>query len=505
MRRTLAIAACTLAIACTTTAVGEGTSPPPASDDAGANECVEGSCYSGPPGTQGVGPCKVGVRSCGKTCVEEVVPVADVCETGEDEDCDGRAPPCPPAAATFQLGGSGDDHFGGLSTDAKGGIVVFGATETATNLGEAGPFVAKIDASGKLLWSKPMKRADTFVAAAAPDGTTVVAGNTLGPLDLGGGNTVNGFFAAALDAMGAPVWAKSFGDTLDAYMRVDSIAVGGDGSFAFGGRHGKPADFGGGTLDGPGAFFARLDVATGAHRTSHDMKCGMDVLFPRVAGIAVSKTGEVAATGIVNRDTDFGGGVEKAIGSDDAFVARYDATGAFVHGAIYGDAGEGQGGTAIAFVGSDLLVVGDLQGTLPIGGETLGTGDGFGKPFAVAFDSKGNVKSSRAFAGNFASYVAALTPDGTRAVGGFDSTLDLDKTYTARDTDAWVAQIAPDGTTSKAMRIGPQTRGTVNATAIATLPDGRVVVGGDFDQTVDTGERVLTTIGKRDIYVAVFP
>lgn len=61
--------------------------------------CVPGTyraCYSGPPGTQGVGLCTAGTQWCGEdglaydACSGEVVPVAEDCTTPLDEDCDGE-------------------------------------------------------------------------------------------------------------------------------------------------------------------------------------------------------------------------------------------------------------------------------------------------------------------------------------------------------------------------------------------------------------------------------
>ncbi len=54
----------------------------------------EGSCYSGPKGTLGVGVCVAGSRSCGKgaSCDGQVVPAkAEICGNGLDDDCDGHA------------------------------------------------------------------------------------------------------------------------------------------------------------------------------------------------------------------------------------------------------------------------------------------------------------------------------------------------------------------------------------------------------------------------------
>lgn len=65
--------------------------------DAGCN-CApntQAPCYSGPPGTDGVGPCHGGSQTCNAQgtgygpCTGEVVPDAETCNTPADDDCDG--------------------------------------------------------------------------------------------------------------------------------------------------------------------------------------------------------------------------------------------------------------------------------------------------------------------------------------------------------------------------------------------------------------------------------
>ena len=62
--------------------------------------CAPGAtaaCYGGPPGTEGVGTCAAGTQTCNADgsaygpCVGAVLPTADVCIDGLDNDCDGTA------------------------------------------------------------------------------------------------------------------------------------------------------------------------------------------------------------------------------------------------------------------------------------------------------------------------------------------------------------------------------------------------------------------------------
>ena len=62
-------------------------------------ECTPGetrSCYEGPSGTDGVGICKAGVATCVEDgtdwseCVGQILPKAEICSDGIDQDCDGQ-------------------------------------------------------------------------------------------------------------------------------------------------------------------------------------------------------------------------------------------------------------------------------------------------------------------------------------------------------------------------------------------------------------------------------
>lgn len=54
------------------------------------------TCYDGPPGTAGIGPCAAGVSTCRSSglswgpCLGQVLPAYDACADGIDNDCDGR-------------------------------------------------------------------------------------------------------------------------------------------------------------------------------------------------------------------------------------------------------------------------------------------------------------------------------------------------------------------------------------------------------------------------------
>ncbi len=95
----LALCAALLAAACGPSSGGNADDDDDGSDGGGVTACTAGTseaCYSGPGGTSGVGPCHGGTRTCldgGQwgACSGEVLPTADVCGDGVDQNCDGTA------------------------------------------------------------------------------------------------------------------------------------------------------------------------------------------------------------------------------------------------------------------------------------------------------------------------------------------------------------------------------------------------------------------------------
>jgi hypothetical protein len=67
--------------------------------DGGVTSCSPGAtqaCYTGAPGTQGVGPCHGGTQTCDASgnwgaCAGEVAPTGEVCGNTIDDNCNGTA------------------------------------------------------------------------------------------------------------------------------------------------------------------------------------------------------------------------------------------------------------------------------------------------------------------------------------------------------------------------------------------------------------------------------
>jgi hypothetical protein len=113
--------------------------------DNGCGVCTPGAtgaCYDGAAGTSGVGPCHGGTHTCQSTdnwgaCVGEVIPIAEICGNGIDDDCNGVidngcGPPNDHCASAIAL------SMAGTSTTVTGSTV--GAThDVTTSCGATAP------------------------------------------------------------------------------------------------------------------------------------------------------------------------------------------------------------------------------------------------------------------------------------------------------------------------------------------------------------------------------
>jgi hypothetical protein len=207
--------------------------------------------------------------------------------------------------------GLGTNHSPLVAFDPEGDVVVAGTFSTSAVDFGLGPlpragtddvFVAKLDPSGRPLWSKRFGGPDFQEAtglAVDAAGDIVVAGAFvdtgpdfgLGPLPCAGGSDA---FVAKLDPRGDPVWSRSFGGP--GSDGASAVGLDGEGNVVVAGMFTQAIDFGRGPLRGAGVydlFVAKLDrhgAGTWARRFASDEKEG-------VWAMAVNPAGAVAFTG----------------------------------------------------------------------------------------------------------------------------------------------------------------------------------------------------------------
>ncbi len=440
------------------------------------NEVV--GCYDGPAGTENVGSCKGGMKTCNADgtafgdCVGQVVPAEDVCGNMADEDCDGTVDACNGNYLWAKRYGDIDfQKATAVALDASDNIFVTGKFRGKLDLGKgelsgAGlmsddVFVAKLDASGNTVWSAAFGDDKDQVAngiAADLEGNTIVTGEFKGGINFGAG-TLNSttikttdIFLAKFDSTGKLSWAKSFGASgADAGRAVTTDA---NGNIIVTGSFTGSVNFGNGPTTAGGGndlFVAKYDPSgillwVGAYGNS---------LSQIGHAIAVDANGNVGVTG------GFAGSMNfplltppsiTALGTD-IFVALFDANGVPLWARKYGDDTLVQEGRGIAFAPK---------------GEFYLVADGAG---ATKFDTNGQLVAA---GGKLDAMVAKFS--------------------------AWDGVVPPSAQWSQ--RFGDSLHQYANGVSVDG--DGNVVIVGAVEGTTNFGGGMLMSAGKTDAYAAKF-
>lgn len=433
--------------------------------------CVPNSvayCYSGPPGTAGVGICTSSTKTCNSVgsgygaCGAEVTPAAEDCTTPQDENCDGFVLPCTATDTFFRRAGDAAAQDGrAMAVDGSGNIYLAGSFAGTINFGGT-PLVSsggndiylvKLDPTGAHLWSSRFGDDRNQLAlglAVTPAGDVAITGTFLGTVDFGvgthtAGGTQQDMFIATFDTAGDCQWSQQFGDAAGHQQGID-VKFDNAGNVIVTGIYRSTVNFGGGALPTAGdwnVFLVKLDGATSAHLWSAGYGDSAPQAFPR--GLAVDGSNNVFVTGSFNGGIDFGGGTLSSAGGTDIFVARFNSAGAHLNSASYGDAADQQG----------RRIAVDEDGRVALLGYGAGTVD-FG-------------------------------------CGGMT---------TAGDNDIYLAQLNGSLVCAWSQIFG--TSFGQYADALAVDDADQIIIGGEFENDVDFGGGNLTSAGGRDAFIARF-
>ena len=280
-------------------------------------------------------------------------------------------------------GGSSYSVVRGVAVDGVGSVIITGEYKgtiasggvSLTSVGNApDAFVIKLDAAGDLKWSKSFGgNGDQFAASisAAANGDVFIIGTMSGQMSFGATTLdVNGssdVFVAKLEAAtGNPVWSKNFGDSNFQYGW--HVAATPDGNVAVTGQFDGNIDFGGGNLGSQGGrdiFLAKLEGSKGAHVWSKSFGDSSDQAG---YGAAVDSKGNIVITGVLEGETDFGGGnVAMKAGKTDIFVARFGPDGTHMWSKRFGDDSDQVGGDIAVDAADNVLITGYFMGEIQFG------------------------------------------------------------------------------------------------------------------------------------------
>jgi hypothetical protein len=282
-------------------------------------------------------------------------------------------------------------------------------------------------------------------------GNTFVTGYFVNTVDFGGGDLVSAgrgdVFLAKYNATGAHLWSQRFGGT--GTDEGYALAVDGSNNVLVAGVFENTVDFGGGPLvsGGIGDIFVAKYDASGAYLWSRGFGSTSNDFG---FALAVDDLGNALVTGVFGGTVDFGGGGLADVGNGDVFLAKYDVTGAHLWSQRFG-AQSSSSGTAI--------------------------------PHAISLDAA----------------------DSLVVTGYFTQTIDFGGgplTSGGANRDIFLAKYAPDGahlwSTDFGSSMSEEGRG------VALDPWGHVVLTGYFSDTVDFGGGIIFTKGGEDIFVARF-
>lgn len=514
-------------------------------DDQLVCQCPPGMtipCYAGPSGTENVGTCKAGTRTCNQEgvsygpCLGQVIPAIEDCSTPEDDDCDGKALNDPEAACVCL-----PKSVVGCTTTLQG--MCSGGTQACLATGKGYDVCKPIvepafddcfspedeDCDGK-----PINACTGTSVVAGADGTTTgadsvfaTASDAMGNILLGGvenTSTSGSYYPSSgaavvtkIDSTGVQAWKKYY-PAMDGYSVVRGVTADAMGNVFLVGEYR-------GTISAPSVsltstpnsvdvFVIKLDK-DGLPQWSKSFGDNGDQFGYSISAAA---NGDVFITGMMRGSMTFGAAPLNANNSD-IFVARLEGgmgMGKPVWGRNFGD-GDTQVGLHVAATpDGDVVVTGQFKGDIDFGGGNIGNGGGYDIFLAKLAGIGGANVWSRRFGDNADQVGYGVAADGKGNVvitGTLEGNADFGGgSFPANgsSTDIFVARFEPDvnGTLKhKWSRRFGDTNNAQTSNAVAVDGAGNVLVAGHFKGSlqfdgVPLTDKAANSASPTDVFVA---
>ena len=367
-----------------------------------------------------------------------------------------------------QFGSAGNEQPSSLVRDKSGQLFVAGETSgswNGPNRGETDLFVAGLNRSGIQQWTSQLGTAAIdrpLGMALAPNGNLYVGGSTFGSMNqanLGGGGDA---FVSRFNVNGQRQWTEQFGtEAMDEVLGVaatpsgDVIAVG----YTYGILNGD-------TNGGVEGFVLRLDERQNRTWTHQLGPSPSDA----TAAVTGSDTGDVYTVGTTSAAL-----VGSGFGGDDAYLAKYSASGTRSWVRQFGTAGTDRALGVAATRGGDVIVVGYTDGSLA--GASLGDTDAF----VARYSRTGVLQWSRQFgtAATDRAVTVLVTQRGDIVVSGTSSgsmSSNPGESNVADTQDVFVAAFSPTGARIWTRQFGSDDLDVVTSSAIAA--NGDILLAG---------------------------
>jgi len=449
-------------------------------------------------------------------------------------------------------GSSGYDYGYGVATDGSGNVYVTGyfwgtvdfdpgtGVDNHTSNGGYDVFLSKFDSSGNYLWAKTWGGGSGYDCgygvATDGSGNVYATGYFIGTVDFDPGtgvddHTSNGgydVFLSKFDSSGNYLWARTWG--------------GSDHDYGYG-----VATDGSGNVYATGYFYGTVDFDPGTGVDKHTSSDGsLDVFLSKFdssggflwartwdgapysdsgQGVTTDASGNIYVTGLFEGTTDFdpGLGVDNhtSNGYYDAYLSKFDSTGAFLWARTWGGGSGYDGGSSVATDASgNAYVTGSFIGTVdfdPGTGVDNHTSNGWSyDAFLSKFDSSGGFVWAKTWGGGpYSDGGQGVTTDASGnayVTGFFYGTVNFDPGTGVDDHtsngvyDVFLSKFDSSGNYLWAKTWG----GTYDdrGYSVATDGSGNAFVTGYFSETVDfdpgTDVDEHTSNGYYDVFLSKF-
>ncbi len=303
---------------------------------------------------------------------------------------------------TRQLGTSEHDPSTAVSADGLGNVYISGITYGSldgTNAGDGDAFISKYDATGTLDWTRQLGTSEhdaSWAVSADGLGSVYISGNTLG--SLGGTNAGgNDAFITKYDASGTLEWTRQLGTS--GADHSDGVSADGLGNVYISGRTKGSLD---GTNAGYGdAFLTKYD-ANGVLEWTRQLGTSNE---DGSSAVSADALGNVYISGHTRGSLD-----GTNAGDVDAFISKYDASGTLDWtrqlGTSEEDVGEGVSADGLGGVYMSGWTFGSLDGP----------NAGMRDAFLARYDDSGALQWTRQFGTSEEDVSEGVSADGLGGV-----------------------------------------------------------------------------------------
>ena len=427
-----------------------------------------------------------------------------------------------------RFGDSTDQSGTAIAAAAGGDIVVAGHFKGTIDIGnplqstgdERDIFVAKLDPSGQVVWSKGFGGNDrdtvNALALSASTGHVYMTGSFESDFDFGGPTLTHqrlgDIFLAKLSSGGAHEWSGGFGSTgIDG---PDAIAVDSASSVFFAGDFRKEILLGVNKLVAEDMLFYAKVTAGGTHE--HSFKFGTDGISvdQEFAGLAVDSADNVWLAGHFSEKIDLGGDELTSAGGRDIFVAKLTSSGDHIYSVRFGD-GKDQFVNAIAVDEDDnVVLLGNFDGSVSFGGPALSSKGGISNGndvFVAKLDQDGKYLWDAGFGDENPQFATAVAVDHNGNIvltGALFGSVDfgggaLDAIPGAFGaSDIYLVKLAANGAHIWSKRFGDEQHQQPGDVTIDGA--GNIILTGVFAGSLDLGGDPLICQGGVDVFIAKF-